>query len=150
MTINQMPEYPQVQIALYVIGESIDLTKLRDWLSAEPVVSISKGDPRLRVSTGELLGFYSKSTWGFGSFPAITSDEIDEHAEWLIAKAFTAIPVLCTTSEQEAFIEITLASYGKSCSCVLPPRLLELAAELRARIGVVIRHEAAGWKFKIP
>lgn len=139
-----MPEYPEVQIALYVIGESIDLTKLSDWLGADPLVAISKGDPRFRASTGNLLGFYAESTWGFGSFPAITSIEIDEHAEWLIAKASTAIPVLCTTPEQEAFIEITLAPYGKSCSCVLPPRLLELATELRAKIGVVMRHQAVG------
>ncbi len=137
--VSNMTEHsisPEIYIDFYLSGDPIDKKMLNSLLSAEPDVSIAKGEPRRRKSTGEITGVYSESVWGMTSKSKIFSNEIDDHCEWLLNKVSGSIEVIRSDPALRTDIEITMVW---ATSFVLPPKLLELVRALDARIGVVIR-----------
>lgn len=131
---------PEIQVALYLVGDPIEPLSLNALLNVEQEIYIAKGDPR--VVKGNVRGFHKTSTWGFCSVQAIASDEIDNHADWLCSKVENAIDVLRSKPSREAFIEITIVTtFSISGSFVLPANLLELARKLDAKIGVGMRYQ---------
>ena len=127
----------EIQVALYLVGDTIDDTVLNRLLQVEPVVSIKKGDQRVQKSTGQTFGFYSESTWGFSSAQAVRSSAIEDHTEWLCSKVSVATDKLRSNAEYKAWIEVTSTTEPDSNHFVLPSRLVALADDLSATVGVV-------------
>ena len=134
-----MGNTPDIQVSLYLIGDPLELAELKTVFQVEPIVSIAKGEPRIRKATGQVVGVHAASTWGFSSAQAVGSSEIEDHSAWLVSKAAPAIPLLNCNPNIEAFFEVTMSGLS-SCSCVLPKNLLALARELNAEVGVVARN----------
>lgn len=136
---------PEVQIAFYLIGDAIDGAALGSLLQVEPMVSIKKGEQRIQKSTRQTFGFYPESTWGFSSAQAVESDKIETHTEWLRSKISKATCNLCSDAGHKIWIEVTAVNKDPSPSLVLPDRLLELASELNATVGVVMCSDSSEW-----
>jgi Domain of unknown function (DUF4279) len=132
--MNISSDKADIDVALYFFGETLDLSALNALFNVDPIAAIAKGDPRLRRSNGEVLGVYTGSTWGFSSSQAIRSNEIDQHADWILSRADIARKFLKLSPKVEAFVEVSL---GWNSSCALPKRLVAFAAEMKADVGVV-------------
>lgn len=128
-------------IVFYLIADSIDHEALNAQLGVQSIVSITKGDPRIYRPTGKVHGFYAESTWGFSSAQAIESDELDDHANWLLSKVSGSVEMLRSDKVRKAFIEITVITEMHSGSLVLPVAFLALATDLNAEIGAIVRYK---------
>lgn len=133
MQQTDRPETPEVAVALYLIGNFCP-EEVGAAFGVVPHMVVAKGSQRRRKSTGEVLGIYSDSTWGFSSSQVVRSSEIDEHVTWLIARGATAKGLI--NESVHAFIEVRVQC---NTSCVLPESLLEFARRLSAQIGIVAR-----------
>lgn len=142
---NMRDEIPEIQIAFYLIGDVIDEVALNHLLQVEPTVSIKKGEPRIQKSTGQTFGSYWESTWGFSSAQAVASNRIEAHTEWLWSKVSRSTCALCSNEGHKIWIEVTALHEDPLHVFVLPDRLLELASELNATVGVVICSDTDEW-----
>jgi hypothetical protein len=128
---------PEIEVAVYLIGD-FHPDEIAPSLGVVPNVVLPKGSERRRKSTGEVLGIYDESTWGFSSAQAVASNELSEHVAWVIRNGG---PVKALANERiQVFIEVTLDG---GTSCVLPKSLLVFAQELRAEVGIVARGRRA-------
>ena len=128
-----MTTSPEVDVALYLIGDFFP-QEVGGYFAVESNVSVRKGTERRSAITGEILGVYKVSTWGLSSAKFILSNEIDEHAPWLIENGTPAKRLIGMGIH--AFIEVRLQS---GTSCVLPEILLNFARDISASIGIVAR-----------
>ena len=124
---------PEIGVALYLSG-NFRPEALGDLFDVVPNIAVVKGAARRRKSTGELVGTYGESWWGFSSEQTVGSNQIDEHVLWLIAKSGSASAFVRANLGVSAFIEVTLR---EASSCVLPRSLVEFALSLNADIGIV-------------
>lgn len=138
-------EITEIQIALYLVGDTIDDAALNSLLQVEPVVSVKKGDQRIQKSTGQTFGSYSESTWGFSSAQAVASNVLEDHTEWLWSKVSAAADKLRSNPAYKAWIEVTSTTKANTSSLHLPHRLSALAAELSATVGVVTCSDSNEW-----
>ena len=98
-------EVPEVDVALYLIGEFCPEEVGADF-GVVPNVAVAKGSQRRHRSTGEVIGIYSDSTWGFSSAQVVMSNEIDEHVTWLIGTGAAAKGLI--NESIHAFIEVRM------------------------------------------
>jgi hypothetical protein len=124
---------PEVEVGLYLIGDFVPEEVGRAF-DVTPVFSVAKGSERRHTKTGVMLGIYDEATWGFTSAQAVRSNEILEHATWIIEKSASARGLV--SDSVHAFIEVRLQA---GTSFVLPENLMNFARELGAEIGIVAR-----------
>jgi hypothetical protein len=131
----QRADSREIELGFYLLGDIPEAMQLERLFGVTSSVSYRKGAPRIRRNTGERTGTHSESIWGFNT-SSIASNEMNDHAEWILTKVSPAAEFLASFPNARAFIEIILEAGN---SAVLPSRLIQFACDTDTEIGIVAR-----------